>query len=179
MNEKSGIQRRRAIAIVRFALTDLALFPAACRLLAMNFLDIDGPELRADGKPAQGPMSSTQSCSRGFSGLSRRARPRLRSRHLAHRSNCYAAKYWGIAVFEEPCASVDHNTRYRKRSKEPLNNVRTLHSEIVSEPTWSHNREPLSNPRTWKFTTMLPPCQQHWVIRQNPKTGERILDQLW
>ena len=23
------------------------------------------------------------------------------------------------------------------------------------------------------------PCQQHWVIRQNPKTGERILDQLW
>ena len=23
------------------------------------------------------------------------------------------------------------------------------------------------------------PGQEHWVIRQNPKTGERILDQLW
>jgi hypothetical protein len=57
-------------------------------------------------------------------------------------------------------------------------NVWSLHSEVRSKPTWSQDYEPcraLHVPPRYNGA----PGQEHWVIRQNPKTGERTLDRLW
>jgi putative SOS response-associated peptidase YedK len=51
-------------------------------------------------------------------------------------------------------------------------NPNQLGLKIVNliEPLWADNTPPRYNGA---------PGQEHWVIRQNPKTGERTLDRLW
>jgi putative SOS response-associated peptidase YedK len=48
--------------------------------------------------------------------------------------------------------------------------VLALDTATLVEPLYSHNLPPRYNGA---------PGQEHWVIRQHPKTGERTLDRLW